>query len=280
MNLPNSEVEGVGVGLFGVVRPIRDVEYVEDGVCTFASERDWLGAGADEDEFDLVGDLTRSLDTFITQLPGRFPAQILPGHRCCRLVERVKLARDLEDDIHASEAIRMSIGWVLGPERSGARQAPKRPRIDQDHRQEGEHGLACVAPLGLSGFLVHDRGLGTGVGSLPAGEINAHLAPLLLLVRRVRDVNLEFARSPLFGNATGSAQEILQAEEQLRILEKNVHAAMRSPEWPQRGRFSQFQQRVCDVKLLPGLRPSKTKALATQRQLGWLPPEQPSDDGP
>jgi hypothetical protein len=69
-----------------------------------------------EDEFDLVGDLTRSLDTFITQLPGRFPAQILPGHRCCRLVERVKLARDLEDDIHASEAIRMTIGWVLWSE--------------------------------------------------------------------------------------------------------------------------------------------------------------------
>ena len=114
---------------------------------------------------------------------------------------------------------------------------------------------------------------------MPAGEINADLAPLLLLVRRVRDVNLEFARSPLFGNATGPAQEILQAEEQLRILEKNVHAAMRSPEWPQRGRFSQFQQRVCNVKLLPGRTPSKTKALATQKQLGWLPPEQPSDDG-
>ena len=107
MNLPNSEVEGVRVGLFGVVRPIGDVEYVEDRVCTFASEPDWLGAGADEDEFDLVGDLTRSLDTFVTQLPGRFPAQILPGHRCCRLVERVKLARDLEDDIHALEAIRI-----------------------------------------------------------------------------------------------------------------------------------------------------------------------------
>jgi hypothetical protein len=59
----------------------------------------------------------------------------------------------------------------------------------------------------------------------------------------------------LFGNATGSAQEILQAEEQLRILEKDVHAAMRSPEWPQRGRFSQFQQRVCDVKSLPGRTP-------------------------
>jgi hypothetical protein len=106
VNLPNSEVEGVRVGLFRVVRPIGDVEHVEDRVCTFASEPDWLGAGADEDEFDLVGDLTRSLDTFITQLPGRFPAQILPGQRCCRLVERVKLARDLEDDIHASEAIR------------------------------------------------------------------------------------------------------------------------------------------------------------------------------
>ena len=107
MNLPNSEVEGVRVGLFGVVRPIGHVEYVEDRVCTFASEPDWLGAGADEDEFDLVGDLARSLDTFITQLPGRFPAQSLPGHCCCRLVERVKLARDLEDDIHASEAIRI-----------------------------------------------------------------------------------------------------------------------------------------------------------------------------
>jgi hypothetical protein len=118
-----------------------------------------------------------------------------------------------------------------------------------------------LALLGLSGCLVDDRGLRTGVGSLPAGEINGDLAPLLLLVRRVRYVNLEFARSPLFGNATGSAQEILQAEEQLRILEKDVHAAMRSPEWPQRGRFSQFQQRVCDVKLLPGRRPSKTKAL-------------------
>jgi hypothetical protein len=106
----------VRVGLFGVVRPIGDVEYVEDRVCTFAGEPDWLAAGADEDEFDLVGDLTRSLDTFITQLPGRFPAQILPGHRCCRLVERVKLPRDLEDDIHASEAIRMTIGWVLGSE--------------------------------------------------------------------------------------------------------------------------------------------------------------------
>jgi hypothetical protein len=109
VNLPNSEVEGVRVGLFGVVRPIGDVEYVEDRVCTFAGEADWLAAGADEDEFDLVGDLTRSLDTFITQLPGRFPAQILPGHRCCRLVERVKLARDLEDDIHASEAIRIPL---------------------------------------------------------------------------------------------------------------------------------------------------------------------------
>jgi hypothetical protein len=115
--------------------------------------------------------------------------------------------------------------------------------------------LKPLAPLGLSGVLVDDRGLGTGVGSLPAGEINTDLAPLLLLVRRVGYVNLEFARSPLFGNTTGSAQEILQAEEQLRILEKDVHAAMRSPEWPQRGRFSQFQQRVCDVKSLPGRTP-------------------------
>ena len=123
-----------------------------------------------------------------------------------------------------------------------------------------------LALLGLSGCLVDDRGLRTGVGSLPAGEINADLAPLLLLVRRVRYVNLEFARSPLFGNATGSAQEILQAEEQLRILEKDVHAATRSPEWPQRGRFSQFQQRVCNVKLLPGRTSLKTKALG-QRQL-------------
>jgi hypothetical protein len=105
-----------------------------------------------------------------------------------------------------------------------------------------------LAPLGLSGFLVDDRGLGTGVGGLPAGEIDADLTPLLLLVRRVRHINLELVRSPLFGNATSSAQEILQAEEQLRILEKDVHATMRSPEWPQRGRFSQFQQRGCDVK--------------------------------
>jgi hypothetical protein len=105
-----------------------------------------------------------------------------------------------------------------------------------------------LAPLGLSGFLVDDRGLGTRVGGLPASEIDADLTPLLLLVRRVRHVNLELVRSPLFGNATGSAQEILQAEEQLRILENDVHATMRSPEWPQRGRFSQFQQRACDVK--------------------------------
>jgi hypothetical protein len=47
VNLPNSEVEGVRVGLFGVVRPIGDVEYVEDRVCTFTSEPDWLGAGAE-----------------------------------------------------------------------------------------------------------------------------------------------------------------------------------------------------------------------------------------
>jgi hypothetical protein len=50
-------------------------------------------------------------------------------------------------------------------------------RVARDHRQKGEHGPACLAPLGLSGFLVDDRGLSTGVGSLPAGEINADLAP-------------------------------------------------------------------------------------------------------
>jgi hypothetical protein len=105
-----------------------------------------------------------------------------------------------------------------------------------------------VAPLELSGFPVDDRGLGTGVGGLPAGEIDADLTPLLLLVRCVRHINLELVRSPLFGNATGSAQEILQAEKLLRILEKDVHATMRSPEWPQRGRFSQFHERGCDVK--------------------------------
>jgi hypothetical protein len=82
----------------------------------------------------------------------------------------------------------------------------------------------------------------------------------------------------LFGNTTGSAQEILQAEEQLRILDKDVHAAMRSPEWPQRGRVSQFKQRVCDVKLYRGGRPRKPKHWGRGR-LGWLPPEQPSDDG-
>jgi hypothetical protein len=75
-----------------------------------------------------------------------------------------------------------------------------------------------LAPLGLSGLLIDDRDLDTGVGGLPAGEIDADLTPLLLLVRCVRHVNLELVRSPLFGNATGSAQEILQAEEQLRIL--------------------------------------------------------------
>jgi hypothetical protein len=139
--------------------------------------------------------------------------------------------------------------------------------------------LKRLAPLGLSGFLVDDRDLGTGVDSLPAGEINADLAPLLRLVRRVRDVNLEFARSPLFGNATGSAQEILQAEEQLRILENNVHAAMRSPEWPQRGRLSQFQQRVCDVKRLPGLRPLGNQSTGDAEAVRLASAEQPNDDG-
>ena len=100
---------------------------------------------------------------------------------------------------------------------------------------------------------------------MPAGEINADLAPLLLLARRVRYVNLEFARSSLLGNATGSAQEILQAEEQLRILEEDVHAAMRSPEWPQRGRFSQFQQRVCDVKLITGATPLENQSTVGRR---------------
>ena len=122
-----------------------------------------------------------------------------------------------------------------------------------------------LAFLGLGGFLVDDRGLSTGVGSLPTGEIDADFAPLLLLVRRVRYVNHEFVRSPLFGNATGSAQEILQAEEQLRILEEDVHAAMRSPEWPQRGRFSQFQQRVCDVKLITGATPLENQSTVGRR---------------
>ena len=160
----------------------------------------------------------------------------------------------------------MSTFFVSSTKRTCQRMAARSYFSDSAVAREERSGLKRLAPLGLSGCLVDDRGLGTGVGSLPAGEIDADLAPLLLLVRRVRYVNLEFVRSPLFGNATGSAQEILQAEEQLRILEKDVHAAMRSPEWPQRGRFSQFQQRVCNVKLLPGRTPSKTKALATQRQ--------------
>ena len=144
----------------------------------------------------------------------------------------------------------------------GVRQTLFEPRHDlPPARLAAWSHFKRLAHLGLSGFLVDDRGLGPGVGSLPAGEINADLAPLLLLARRVRYVNLEFARSSLLGNATGSAQEILQAEEELRILEKDVHAAMRSTEWPQRGRFSQFQQRVCDVKLLPGRRPSKTQRI-------------------
>jgi hypothetical protein len=104
VDLPNGDVEGVHVDLLGVVRPIGDVEHEEDRVRTFATELDRLGAGADEHELDLIGDLTRSLDTFVTQLPGRLPAEVLPRHRRCLLVERVELVRDLEDDVHTSEA--------------------------------------------------------------------------------------------------------------------------------------------------------------------------------
>ena len=104
VDLANSEVEGQRVGLLRVVRPNADVEHVEDSVCTFASELNWFGTRADEDALDLIGDIACPFDAFVSELSGRLPAQILAGQRRRPLVERVELARDVEDDVHATKA--------------------------------------------------------------------------------------------------------------------------------------------------------------------------------
>jgi hypothetical protein len=104
MDLANSDVEGQRVGLLRVVRPNTDVEHVKNRVGTFASQLNWFGTRADEDAFDLIGDLARPFDAFASELSGRPSAQILACHRRRLLVERVELARDLEDDVHATKA--------------------------------------------------------------------------------------------------------------------------------------------------------------------------------
>ena len=104
VDLANSDVEGQRVGLLRVVRPNTDVEHVEDRVGTFASELNWFGTRADEDALDLIGDVARPFDAFVSELSGRLSAQILAGHCRRLLVERVELARDLEDDVHATKA--------------------------------------------------------------------------------------------------------------------------------------------------------------------------------
>jgi len=103
VDLTNSDVQGQRVGLLRVVRPNADVEHVVNSVGPFTSELNWFGTHADEDALDLIGDGACPFDAFVSELSGRLPAQTLAGHRRRLLVERVKLARDVEDNVHGDE---------------------------------------------------------------------------------------------------------------------------------------------------------------------------------
>jgi hypothetical protein len=66
--------------------------------------RERLAAGPTPRALDLIGDIACPFDAFVSELSGRLPAQTLAGHRRRLLVERVELARDVEDNVHATEA--------------------------------------------------------------------------------------------------------------------------------------------------------------------------------
>ena len=104
VDVANSDVQGQRVGIVGLVRPNADVEHVEHRLGTFAGQPDWFRARLDENALDRVGDLTRSLDALCAKLAGSLSAEAFAGYGRCRLVQRVKLARDVEDDVHATKA--------------------------------------------------------------------------------------------------------------------------------------------------------------------------------
>jgi hypothetical protein len=49
-------------------------------------------------------DLTRSLDALGAELAGSLSAEAFAGYGRCPLVQRVELARDVEDNVHATKA--------------------------------------------------------------------------------------------------------------------------------------------------------------------------------
>jgi hypothetical protein len=83
----------------------RGVQRVKDGLGPLAAQGDRVGGVLDQPELDLVGDWSSSLGSFGARLVGSLHPQVLRHQRRRSLVERVRLAGDLEYDVHLAEPI-------------------------------------------------------------------------------------------------------------------------------------------------------------------------------
>jgi hypothetical protein len=103
--------------LDGVVerpRPVagtgRDVQDVKDGLGRIPAQGDRLGGVLDQPKLDRVGDGPSSYGSFGARLVRRLDPQVLRHERRRSLVERVRMAGDLEHDVHLAEPISAMVG--------------------------------------------------------------------------------------------------------------------------------------------------------------------------
>jgi hypothetical protein len=88
----------------------RGVQRVKDGLGPVSAQGDWVGGILDQPKLDRVGDGPSSYGPFGVRLVRCPHPQVLRHERRRSLVERVRLAGDLEHDVHLAEPISAMVG--------------------------------------------------------------------------------------------------------------------------------------------------------------------------
>jgi hypothetical protein len=107
------QFDGLVEGRRPVAATGRGVQRVKNGLGPVSGQGDRVGGVLDQPELDRVSDCPSSFDSLGTRLVRRLHPQVLRHERRRPLVERVRLAGDLEHDVHSAEPISAMVG--VGP---------------------------------------------------------------------------------------------------------------------------------------------------------------------
>ena len=146
----------------------RGVQRVEDGLGPVSAQGDRVGSVLDQPELDRVGNGPSSYGSFGARLVRGLHPQVLRHERRRLLSERVRLAGDLEHDIHSAEPIPPGTERLLG--RAGAAPQPSQP-------------VSAIRPSLLSplqaapamGVAICSRRVGSHLARTPQGCHGAYL---------------------------------------------------------------------------------------------------------